>query len=57
MSDQPPDPRRTALLARARAAKGFMPDDEGLALYQAAVRAGRAATGAATLCRRRAGLS
>jgi predicted O-methyltransferase YrrM len=29
-----------ALLARARAAKGFMPDDEGLALYRAAVQAG-----------------
>ena len=28
------------LLARARAAKGFMPDDEGLALYDAARRAG-----------------
>ena len=30
------------LLAAARAAKGFMPDDEGLALYEAAVAAARA---------------
>ena len=29
-----------ALLDRARATKGFMPDDEGLALYRAALRAG-----------------
>jgi len=35
-----------ALLAHARATKGFMPDDEGLALYQAAVRAGRNDAGA-----------
>jgi predicted O-methyltransferase YrrM len=33
--------RLEALLAHARATKGFMPDDEGLALYRAAVRAGR----------------
>ena len=30
-----------ALLAAARAARGFMPDDEGLALHEAAVAAGR----------------
>ena len=35
--------RRATLMAQARAAKGFMPDDEGLALYEAAVRAGRSA--------------
>ncbi len=40
--------RRQDLLARARAAKGFMPDDEGLALFEAALRAGRASPGAAT---------
>ncbi|HAM03704.1 MAG TPA: hypothetical protein DCQ30_15985 [Acidimicrobiaceae bacterium] len=34
--------RRQRLLEAARAAKGFMPDDEGMALYQAALRAGRA---------------
>ncbi len=33
--------RLDALVAQARATKGFMPDDEGLALYRAAVRAGR----------------
>ena len=33
--------RLEALLAHARATKGFMPDDEGLVLYRAAVRAGR----------------
>jgi predicted O-methyltransferase YrrM len=54
MSDtRPPGPssetRRRDLLLLARAAKGFMPDDEGLALYEAAVRAGRAADGAGTL--------
>ena len=39
--------RTAQLLAWARAAKGFMPDDEGLALYEAARRAGaeRPATG------------
>jgi MMP 1-O-methyltransferase len=36
--------RLDTLLALARATKGFMPDDEGLALYEAAVRAGAAAT-------------
>ncbi len=34
--------RRADLLARARAARGFMPDDEGSALLEAAERAGRA---------------
>jgi predicted O-methyltransferase YrrM len=34
-----------ALLALARAAKGFMPDDEGLALYGAAVTAARSSPG------------
>ena len=33
--------RHATLLALARAAKGFMPDEEGLALYDAAARAGR----------------
>ena len=33
--------RRQALFALARATKGFMPDDEGEALYEAAARAGR----------------
>jgi len=33
------------LLAAARAAKGFMPDDEGLALYRAALAAARAGVG------------
>jgi MMP 1-O-methyltransferase len=47
-----PSPTRSArledLILRARAAKGFMPDDEGLALLDAAVRAGRGeGTGAA----------
>ena len=32
--------RLDALLASARAARGFMPDDEGLALYEAALAAG-----------------
>lgn len=42
MSPVPSDADRTAdLVARARAANGFMPDDEGLALYEAARRAGR----------------
>jgi predicted O-methyltransferase YrrM len=36
--------RHAALMAYARRAKGFMPDDEGLALYEAAVRAGRSAS-------------
>jgi len=34
--------RRQRVLEAARAAKGFMPDDEGMALYEAALRAGRA---------------
>ncbi len=34
--------RTEALLTRARSLKGFMPDDEGLALYEAARRAGHA---------------
>jgi MMP 1-O-methyltransferase len=39
-----PDPTRLeAVLTIARSAKGFMPDDEGLALFDAAVRAGEAA--------------
>ncbi len=39
--------RRTdELLRQARLAKGFMPDDEGSALYEAARRAGRAVPGA-----------
>jgi len=47
-----PDPaagmsdRRDQLFALARAATGFMPDDEGEALYRAAARAGASATGA-----------
>ncbi|MGH9030014.1 MAG: class I SAM-dependent methyltransferase, partial [Acidimicrobiales bacterium] len=32
--------RESELLGLARAAKGFMPDDEGMALYRAALRAG-----------------
>jgi MMP 1-O-methyltransferase len=38
------DDRIEALFGLARATKGFMPDDEGSALYEAAVRAGRWAT-------------
>src|SRR5271166_3746139 len=38
--------RRSHLFERGRAAKGFMPDDEGEALFEAAVRAGRAFEGA-----------
>ncbi|HSZ35650.1 MAG TPA: class I SAM-dependent methyltransferase [Acidimicrobiales bacterium] len=34
--------RTEALLAAARRTRGFMPDDEGEALYEAALRAGRA---------------
>ena len=41
--------RVEALLARARLVKGFMPDDEGTALYQAARRAGLAAAAGATM--------
>ena len=37
----PIDGRRADLLARARATNGFMPDDEGEALTEAAARAGR----------------
>ena len=33
------------LIARARAVKGFMPDDEGLALYQAGLRGARTGLG------------
>jgi MMP 1-O-methyltransferase len=40
--------RVEALLALARSTKGFMPDDEGRALYEAAVRAGAAPGRAAT---------
>jgi predicted O-methyltransferase YrrM len=40
--------RTARLLAWARAAKGFMPDDEGLALYEAARRAGVGHPGGAT---------
>jgi predicted O-methyltransferase YrrM len=40
-------PRHEQLFALARAAEGFMPDDEGQALYAAALRAGRSA-GSAT---------
>ena len=43
----PQEDRRRALFAAARAATGFMPDDEGEALYRAAVRAGES-TPAAT---------
>jgi predicted O-methyltransferase YrrM len=49
--DISPTPARRveALLELARQARGFMPDDEGLALYDAALRAGRSHPGAATL--------
>jgi predicted O-methyltransferase YrrM len=36
------DDRTTSLLAQARSTRGFMPDDEGLALWSAARRAGQA---------------
>jgi predicted O-methyltransferase YrrM len=53
MSDPAPTTAFTArleeLLTHARAAKGFMPDDEGMALFDAAVRAGRASAGTATV--------
>ncbi len=39
-------PRRAELLERAQRATGFMPDDEGQALYLAALRAGAAVEGA-----------
>ena len=38
--------RAAWLLEQARSVKGFMPDDEGAALYEAALRAGRAFPGA-----------
>ncbi len=42
-----PEPtRRAELVALARATRGFMPDDEGMALLEAAGRAGRAFPGA-----------
>lgn len=41
--------RTPALIEQARAARGFMPDDEGLALYEAARRAGRRAAGGGAL--------
>ena len=41
--ESPAAARRRALFARARSTKGFMPDDEGAALYAAAVRAATAA--------------
>lgn len=48
-----PDPtlaaRTTSLLALARTVRGFMPDDEGLALFQAADAAARAAGATAVL--------
>jgi predicted O-methyltransferase YrrM len=40
--------RTEQLFAHARAAKGFMPDDEGAALFEAAHRAGGGGPGAAT---------
>jgi MMP 1-O-methyltransferase len=40
--------RIEALFNRARATKGFMPDDEGDALYRAAARAGQSQEGTAT---------
>lgn len=43
MSPEPPGaPRRAELVALARATRGFMPDDEGLALLAAAERAAKA---------------
>jgi hypothetical protein len=39
-------PQTEEVLAKARRAKGFMPDDEGLALYRAALRAGESHAGA-----------
>jgi MMP 1-O-methyltransferase len=41
-ADTEPDARRHHLFDLARQATGFMPDDEGEALYRAALRAGRA---------------
>jgi len=45
----PPAERHRQLLALAQKAKGFMPDDEGLALHDAALRAARATPHRATL--------
>lgn len=42
------DQRTQQLFAHARGAKGFMPDDEGIALFDAAQRAGRDGPGAGT---------
>jgi predicted O-methyltransferase YrrM len=42
------DKRTEELFTHARAAKGFMPDDEGAALFEAARRAGGASPGSAT---------
>jgi predicted O-methyltransferase YrrM len=42
------DDRTRELFALARAAKGFMPDDEGVALYEAARRAGAEGPGPGT---------
>jgi MMP 1-O-methyltransferase len=41
--------RIEALFSRARATKGFMPDDEGAALYRASARAGQSQAGQATM--------
>lgn len=45
-SPGPAGGRRQHVLALARQASGFMPDDEGLALFEAALRAGRSEAGA-----------
>jgi predicted O-methyltransferase YrrM len=45
MSTPPSAARSAELVARARATRGFMPDDEGLALMAAAERAGQAFAG------------
>jgi len=44
LSEAPPT-EAPAWLVAARAAKGFMPDDEGLALYRAGLEAGRSGLG------------
>ena len=44
-SDAPPVPVDAELLAAARAAKGFMPDDEGLALHRTGLVAARSGIG------------
>jgi predicted O-methyltransferase YrrM len=41
--------RREQLLAQARLARGFMPDDEGLALFEAGLEAGRRRPGGSLL--------